>query len=856
MRILACLALMFSFSSLSARTALEYLPADADPDPAIPAPESILGWEVGDWHVGHDQLVHYMQALAAASPRVSIKVTGHTHEQRPLLQLAITSESNQQNLDALRQQHLEGDGPLVVWLGYSVHGDEPSGSNASLLAAYYLASSRSAFVKELLEGSIILIDPSINPDGLNRFASWANSNAGKAPVADPVTRQHVQDWPGGRTNHYLFDLNRDWLPLVHPSSRARITEYHRWLPHVLTDHHEQTGYPGFFFQPGVPSRQNPLTPEENLSLTRALAQFHSKAMDEAGQPHFTEDAYDDFYYGKGSTYPDINGSIGILFEQKAIRGQELTTSNGTETFRMAVANQLRMSLSSLRGSWAMRDRLKAYQSGFHEAMLERARSKNYAAWVVGDDGDPARAREFLDILDLHRIEYRALTENVRAGSVEFTAGHAWVIPARQRQFGLIEAIMEQRTRFQDNTFYDVSAWTLPLAYNLPFATVGRLPASQEPAESSTGLTPDPRAAAWAVPWNQLGAPALLQELLTGGVKVRTAIQPFSAQTANGLVAFSPGTLVIQAGIQTSEALERCQESLSRAALGGLVVRSLDSTLTVAGPDLGSKHFKIVNPVNPLLLGGEGTSSYGVGAQWFVLDDRLRIPTTMINQQNLQDVNLWDYTHLLMADGEYDSLGDGNKSMVARWVKDGGVLVTINRASAWAEQLCYEAKPEDCPVEEPAPGQDKPAEARAYSDFADDKARQVIGGAIVSSMLDLSHPLAFGFTRSELPLFRRGTTLLKPSDNPYSTPVRYTKDPLLAGFVGDERLDAFRGQPAVIAEKKGAGAVVRFANTPVFRGFWRGTERLYINALYFGQVIDSTDLPEFTLPPKPETPRQQ
>ena len=856
MRILAGLALMLFASSLSARTAAEYLPADADPDPAIPTPESILGWDVGDWHVSHDQLVYYMQALAAASPRVSIKVTGRTHEQRPLLQLAITSENNQQNLDTLRQQHLDGAGPLVVWLGYSVHGDEPSGSNASLLAAYYLASSRSAFVSALLQGSIILIDPSINPDGLNRFASWANSNAGKSPVADPVTRQHVQDWPGGRTNHYLFDQNRDWLPLVHPSSRARITEYHRWLPHVLTDHHEQGGYPGFFFQPGVPSRQNPLTPEENLSLTRALAQFHSRAMDQAGQPHFTEDAYDDFYYGKGSTYPDINGSIGILFEQKAIRGQELSTTNGTETFRMAVANQLRMSLSTLQGSWAIKDRLKAYQAGFHDDMLERARSKNYAAWVVGDDGDPARARDFLDILDLHQIEYQALAESIRSGSVEFSPGHAWIIPARQKQFGLIEAIMEQRTEFQDNTFYDVSAWTLPLAYNLPFTTTSRLPSSQDETESSTGLAPSSEAAAWAVPWNQLGAPALLQELLASGVKVRSATRSFSAQTTNGLVAFSPGTLIIQAGIQTEDALELGNESLKEAALSGLVVRSLNSTMTVAGPDLGSKHFKILNPVNPLLLGGEGTSSYGVGAQWFVLDDRLRIPTTMINQQNLMDVNLWDYTHLLMADGEYDSLSNGSKSMIARWIKDGGVLVAINRAANWAEKLCYEHPQSKCPAEEAEPAEVKPAEARAYSDFADDKAKQVIGGAIVSSVMDLSHPLAFGFTRSELPLFRRGTTLLQPSSNAYSTPVRYTNEPLLAGFVGEERLDAFRGQPAVIAEKKGDGLVVRFANTPVFRGFWRGTERLYINALYFGQVIESTELPEFTLPPKPETPRQQ
>ena len=284
--------LLLLSSSLSARSTGDYLPADADLDPAVPTPESILGWEVGDWHVGHDKLVYYMQSLAAASPRVSIREIGRTHEQRPLLQLIVTSENNQGNVESLRRQHLDGIGPLVVWLGYSVPGDEPSGSNAALLAAYYLAASRSDFVEQLLDGSNVLIDPSINPDGLDRFASWANQNAAKVPVSDPTTRQHNQNWPSARTNHYWFDLNRDWLPLVHPESRARIVEFHRWLPHVLTDHHEQGGRnPGYFFQPCVPSRQNPLTPAETYELTRALARYHAEAIDEAGPPNYTEDAY-------------------------------------------------------------------------------------------------------------------------------------------------------------------------------------------------------------------------------------------------------------------------------------------------------------------------------------------------------------------------------------------------------------------------------------------------------------------------------------------------------------------------------------------------------------------------------------
>ena len=715
--------------------------------------------------------------------------------------------------------------------------------------SYYLAASRSDRVRELLEGAVVLIDPAINPDGLDRFASWVNHNAGRVPVGDPATRQHTENWPSGRTNHYWFDLNRDWLPLVHPESRARVVEYHRWLPHVLTDHHEQGGRnPGFFFQPGVPSRQNPLTPAENFELTRALAAFHARAMDDAGQPFFTEDAYDDFYFGKGSTYPDINGSVGILFEQRAIRGQELATVNGTETFRDAIANQFRVTLSTLEGAWSMRDRLKAYQAGFHRFMLDRAESRKFAAWIVGDDGDPARAREFLDMLDLHRIEYRALGEAVRAGGRDFRPGSAWVIPVRQKQFGLAEAIMERRTEFADNTFYDVSAWTMPLAYNLPYATTARLPASEDPVESSRGLPPDTAARAWLVPWSQLEAPALLGRLLENGARIRAARKHFTAQTVGGLVALQPGTLVVHAGIQDEENRAAILATLEEAALSGLVIHSLGDTMTPAGPDFGASHFTPVEPVRPLILGGKGASAYDTGAAWHLLDYRLGMAAPIVEQQHFEGVDLGGFTHLLLADGRFDTIGKTAEDRIARWVKAGGILVASGRAAGWAETLCFE---KECGKAENGAGEDELPEARAYSDFADDRAKLVIGGAIVATVADLTHPLAWGLQRPELPLFRQGTTLLGPSANAYTTPVRYTNEPLLAGFIGAERLDEMRGQPAVIAERKGEGLVVRFANTPLFRGFWRGTEKLFLNALFFGQTVQDTTLPRVTGAPRTE-----
>lgn len=830
-----------------ARTVAEYLPDDADLDPAIPTPESVLGWEVGEWHVSHDKLLAYMHTLAEQSPRVSIREIGHTYEQRPLVLLTITSEDNAGRVDALRQAHIDGasDAPLVVWLGYSVHGDEPSGANASMLAAYYLAASRSEFVEDLLEGSVVILDPSLNPDGLNRFASWANSNAGAVPVADPATRQHHEPWPTGRTNHYWFDLNRDWLPLVHPESRARMAQFQRWRPHVLTDHHEQGGYPGFFFQPGVPTRQNPLTPAENLELTRALANYHARAMDRAGQPIFTEEAFDDFYYGKGSTYPDINGGIGILFEQKAIAGQVLETSNGVETFQMAVANHLRTSLSTLRGAWELRDRLRENQRGFYRDMAEAARDADMAGWVVGDDGDPARARVFLDQLDQHDIEYLAVDEAVQQSGRTYNAGQAWFIPATQRQFGLLRALMEQRTSFEDETFYDVSAWTLPLANNLPFAAVSRQPDTTDPVQSSNGLAPDDNAVAWLVPWNQLEAADLLQQLLDAGARVRTAIKPFSVQTESGLTAFSPGTLLIQSGIQDVEALPEVRRVLTAAALSGIAVHSAGHTMTPVGPDFGSSNFALVNPVKPLIAGGTNVSSYGAGEAWFTLDQRVSVATSIVEFERMAGVSLKRYTHLILPDGDYSLIDPAHLKAITDWVLGGGIVVAFGRAAPWVETMCFVPPPELCPVPEVAPAEEElPApEPKPYGSLDEDIARQTIGGAIVATYLDITHPLAFGFPRDSLPIMRVGETLLKPSQNAYSTPVRYTDDPLMAGYIGEERLAEFSGGPAVIAEKRGQGLVVRFADNPLFRGFWRGSERLFLNALFFGQVVAATELPE-------------
>ena len=489
----------------------------------------------------------------------------------------------------------------------------------------------------------------------------------------------------------------------------------------------------------------------------------------------------------------------------------------------------------------MIDKLKKYPAGFFGAMQQRASKAGFQAWVIGDGGDPARALELMDVFKHHQLDFQPLGSEIKAEGKVFTPGHAWIIPVKQRQFGMAQAVLETRTKFEDNTFYDVSAWSLPLAYDLPYAKLARLPASLESSPAQALTSPDPDAMAWVISWQQLNAPVLLQQLLDTGARVRAATKPFSAGLGSTAAKFSEGSLVILAGLQDTDKTDLILEVLQEAADNGLVIHSYDTQVTTTGPGLGTGHFKPVAAIKPLLITGEGTRSYDAGEAWFQLDRRLGVAPVMVDMYRLKSVDLHDYTHLLMVEGKYTAIGKNLKQDITDWVTAGGVLVAIQSAAKWAESLCFEA--DSCnkdPDEDKAT--DEAQKPMAYAEFDDQRAQRTIGGAIVRAKLDNSHPITYGFG-DEMPFFRRGSTLLEVSENPFATPVRYTDKPLLSGYIGQQRLTEMSGQPAVIAERHGKGLVVRFANNPIFRAFWRGTERLWVNSLYFGPLVSKTNLPE-------------
>ncbi|QOC22273.1 hypothetical protein IC757_14820 [Wenzhouxiangella sp. AB-CW3] len=846
MQVLAAVMLLTISFGLAA---MPGLPDDFPVDETIPTPAEVLGFEPGEWHPRYDQMVTYLETLAEASDRVHLERIGMTHGQRPLLFLTFASPERLARIDEIRAARRDaseaGEGPAVAWLGYSVHGNEASGATAALVTAWYLAASQDEEVKTWLEEMIIVMEPGLNPDGIDRFAHWVNMHRGRHPSADPADREHNEAWPNGRTNYYWFDLNRDWLPLIHPESQARKAQYHAWRPHVLTDHHEMGAETTYFFQPGVPERNNPLTPERNYELTASIAEFHGEFLDRAGEPHFTRELFDDYYVGKGSTYPDLTGGIGILFEQGSARGHLKDTQYGKRSFADAVANQVTTSLSTLAATHALAEELIDFQREFFAETRDQARRDRNAGWVLGDDGDPVRAARLIELLLGHDIAIHPVTEAVDLAGRRHQAGEAWVIPADQPHYLLLKSILDPVTDLPMETFYDVSAWPLGMSHDLPLETMRRLPAHGERLEAAPEQRPEPPASdalAWVVPWNQYRAGALLGALLDDGYRVQAATEPLTVATPDGEREMVRGSLIVHSGIQPDHLDPVGPRLVELSQRHAVAVETVRRGLAVSGIDLGSPSAPVLDSLKPAMLTGNGLRANHAGYLWHWLDVELDQPLSMLDWTGLFRVDLDEYSHLILPDGNYEALPGGVRERIVEYVQGGGILIALRAASTWVEELDLDWRLVDAESNDDAESEEPP-ERRPYGDFRQDFARELIGGSALRLLLDTTHPLAFGYERDELVAFRRGRFRMRAVDNAYAQPAIYADSPLAAGYLSEANRDRLAGAPAISASRHGEGTVIRMSDDAVFRGYWRGTERLLANALFFGQLIGTTELPE-------------
>jgi Zinc carboxypeptidase len=812
-----------------------YLPSDVTYNPLIPTPKSSLGHEVGNWHVTHDKLVAYMFALDAASDRISIEDRGTTFEGRPLLLLTITSPENHSHIDAIQEQHLSliengsnsidtSKMPIVVYQGFSIHGNEPSGANAGLAVAYYLAAAQGPKIDELLKNTIILFDPSFNPDGLQRFSTWANVHKSNHINPDPNDREYNEVWPGGRTNHYWFDLNRDWMPAQLPESRARITTFHNWYPNILTDHHEMGTNSSFFFQPGIPSRTHPLTPKKNQELTATIGKFHAKAFDKLGSLYYTEENYDDFYYGKGSTFPDIHGAVGILFEQASSRGHAQESDNGILTFPFTIRNQFTAALSTLEAAVSMRKEMLDYQREFYNNARAEA-SKDSGAIVFGDEKDAAKTYHLAEILKRQKIKFHELKEDYTSKGKNYKKGYAYVIPKNQRQNRLIHAMFEKRTKFEDSLFYDISAWTFPLAFNLDYEETTIAKAGAEVVDLSMKSSPAPASNAYAylMEWHEYYSPMALNQLHQHDIRVKVALQPFQLEGKT----YDYGTLMIPAQNQNIDSKELATLLGSIATSSHVTITAVQSGLTM-GVDLGSSKFATIKPQKVAMLVGDGINSYDAGEIWHLFDTRYNILLTKLDVNELARMDLSSYTDIIVP----DSRGGGPDKKVTDklkdWTQSGGSLIVFKNSGKWLnsnELLALSLKTKK-----------DTAQNISFEQKENYSGAQVIGGAIFEATLDRSHPINFGYKNNKIALFRNTTLFVEADKDSYNNPIQYTSSPLLSGYISPKNLDLLKNTVPFKVGKLGKGKVIYFTDNTNFRAFWYGTNKLLMNAIFFGEEM--------------------
>lgn len=814
------IVLLFSIS-LNSQTHLSYYFDNSEKfDQTIPKPSEVIGHEVGEWHVTHDKLVQYMYAIANSSDRVIIEETGRTYENRPLLILKVSSPDNLKNLEKIKENHISltngkkisefTNMPAVVYQGFSVHGNEASGSNASLLGLYYLAASNETETLEILNNTVILYDPCLNPDGLQRFANWVNSNKNLIPNPDNNDREFSEVWPGGRTNHYWFDLNRDWLPVQLPESKARIKTFTHWLPNIVTDHHEMGTNSTFFFQPGIPSRVNPLIPNFNQELTENIAKYHSEYLDKIGSLYYSKENYDDFYFGKGSTYPDINGSIGILFEQGSSRGHIQQSQNGILTFPFTIKNQLTTIISTLNAAKSLRTQLLSYMNEFYIEALDEVNNSKINGIGFGNNYDKTSSFQLAKILKSHKIDvYETNNENYK-----------YYIPLKQKKSRLIKAMFETSTSFEDSLFYDVSAWTFPLAFNLNYEFLKKeldiVKSFDEPEGKVSGFSDY----GYLIKPHDYNIPKLINSLQEKGIRLKSSSKSFKINSDY----FDYGSLLIPV-VGQSISSKNIYDFLNKVSnKTGIDVYALKSGYE-DNIGFGSNSFTTIKKPNIGLIVGSGVRAYDAGEIWHLFDTRYEIPITKIDIKNLNRVNLSQYTHVILPSYSGTNL---SITKIQDFLKSGGNLIAYRSSINWLERNKF--------INIDFIKNDMSAKNVSFEDRSKFSGAQVIGGAIFETKIDKSHPINFGFHNDVLPTFRNNTIFMKPEKNSYNNPIKYTKNPLLSGYISNDNLEILKQSVPFKIKRFSSGKIFLFTDNTNFRAFWYGTNRLLMNAIYMSDKM--------------------
>lgn len=827
-KIVSSLFLMLSFLLVQGQANYFY-PNKGNFDASIPTPEQFLGYAIGEQHTRHDRIVAYLKELDRLSDKVSFEIIGETFERRAQVVAIFSSPENHKNLEQIRLQHLSNQTngtnnkvPLVIHLAYNVHGNEPSSSEAALLTAYYLTASQSEQTKEWLNNMIITLDPVINPDGRDRHTHWANMHKGTPPVADPNDREHNEIWPGGRFNHYWFDLNRDWFLGTFPETRNRINFFHKWRPYVQTDHHEMGTNSTFYFDPGKESSNNPIVPDYLYkNIYPKFGEYFTKATNSIGSMYFTKEAFDKLYPGYGSSYINFYGGAGFLFEQGSSRGHVQETTTIPITFGFTIRNQFTASLATITAFLAEKDDLIELRKQFYVTAKQQAANSVIKGYSFGDPNDFNRTKAFIDLLLLHRIDIYKVSNSTN-----------YFVPTAQDNYIMVKSIFENQITYKDSTFYDASTWSLIHAYGLPFTEVKSSMVLAEKVNAPLVLNNSPIVKsnyAYLVNNTDYNIHQFIYALQSEGVFVQTATRTLSTNINGENKNFGYGSIIISVQQQKVGA-DELYNIISKASVAAKIkVHTVATGYSNSGIDLGSNYIKTLKKPEAAMIIGTGVAASEAGEIWHLLDQRLNMPITKIDILNFSRVRLERYNTLVMVSGAYNFLDKNSIDKIKAWVQNGNTLITIKSGAEWAIKNGF--------TKFKLAVDSSTTKGRLDYDRASDmEGAKALGGSIFSIDLDTTHPIGYGFSKRKVSVYKNNSTFFQNSTSAYSTIAQYTNTPLVGGYLHPNSLKMIKNSPSILVGAEGSGRVILFADEPNFRGTWYGTNKLFLNALFLGSIM--------------------
>ena len=812
----------------------------------IPSPTEFFGFERGDRFTAHHDLVEYFETVAEASPQVVLEQYGETYEHRPLVAAFISTAANIENLERLRQNHLrrigmaEGAVPdnsdvSIVWLSYSVHGNEAGGSEAAPKVLYDLLTRPDA--QEWLRNTIVVIDPSLNPDGYNRYTNWYRQRSNRLNNPDPASESHHEPWPGGRVNHYLFDLNRDWAWASQKETRHRLKLYRQWMPHIHADVHEQYPNNPYYFAPAAQPYHSAITKFQSEFQTD-IGKNHARYFDQNGWLYFTREVFDLLYPSYGDTYPTFSGAIGMTYEQAGhgVSGRGIQMENGdTLTLKDRIDHHYTTSMSTIEiGSKRAADLGQQFRQYF-KSVAENP-STTYRSYIVSSTNAPEKIQRLRELLDLHGIRYYRVGKGAGAstslydystnGSRQTTlSADDLLIPVNQPMGTLANVLFEPQTAVVDSLTYDITAWSLPMAHGLRAYASTKTFSTSEPYSSVT-----PRAAAlpetpyaYLVRWTTLQDASFLGKLLQEGVRVRYASSPASF----GGTRYDRGTLLITRADNRKNA--DYHEIVRRVAREtGQELETVSTGFSDRGGDLGSASWQFLSVPKVVLLGGKRTNPNDFGHTWYFFEQELEYPLTVVDAERFGSLDLHDFDVVVMPNGSY-RMDQDQQEKLSSWIQGGGKLIALGGAvgslsgqPGFALERGENTAGSDTPTPEELTQPYAGGDRRSISDYNP--------GSVVRIKLDTTHPLAYGMDEDYFTLTTSSRTypLQEKAHN-----VGYSEaEPTIYGFMGNNLRKRAGHKAHFAVEQKGRGRVVYMIDNPLFRSFWQNGKLMVANAIFF------------------------